>query len=48
MPMTEEILVQEITAQYLLTQLQWSVMGLHERLGPEGGLGRVSDQEVVP
>lgn len=49
MAMTEETLVQEVTAEYLLNQLQWdeSILGMHERLGKEGDLGRVSDQEVV-
>ena len=49
MAMTEETLVQEVTAEYLLNELQWdeSVMSMHERLGPEGDLGRVSEQEVV-
>lgn len=49
MIMTEETLVQEVTADYLLNELRWddSVMGLHERLGKEGDLGRESEQEVV-
>lgn len=49
MGMTEETLVQEVTADYLLNELQWneSVMGMHEKLGIEGDLGRVSEQEVV-
>ncbi len=49
MPMTEETLVQEVTAEYLLNELKWddSVMGLHERLGREGDLGRLSEQEVI-
>ncbi|MCP4487452.1 MAG: type I restriction endonuclease subunit R [Gammaproteobacteria bacterium] len=49
MAMTEETLVQEVTADYLSDQLQWddSVLGMHEKLGREGDLGRVSEQEVV-
>lgn len=49
MAMTEETLVQEVTAEYLLNELQWddSVMGMFERLGPEGDLGRSSEREVV-
>lgn len=49
MAMTEEILVQEVTADYLLNQLQWdeSVLGMYEKLGKEGDLGRASEQEVV-
>lgn len=49
MAMTEETLVQEVTADYLLNQLQWneSVLGMYEKLGKEGDLGRLSEQEVV-
>tara|TARA_R110001592_G_scaffold363263_1_gene682787 strand:- start:11039 stop:14281 length:3243 start_codon:yes stop_codon:yes gene_type:complete len=49
MAMTEETLVQEVTANYLLNNLQWdeSVMGMHERLGSEGDFGRLSEKEVV-
>lgn len=49
MAMTEETLVQEVTADYLLNELKWnqSVMGMHERLGKEGDLGRTSEREVV-
>ena len=49
MAMTEETLVQEVTAEYLLNQLQWdkSVMGMHEKLGKEGDLGRISEKEIV-
>lgn len=38
MAMTEETLVQEVTAEYLLNELQWneSFMGMHEKLGKEG------------
>lgn len=38
MPMTEDVLVQEVTADYLLNELKWdeSFMGLHERMGKEG------------
>lgn len=49
MAMTEETLVQEVTADYLLNQLQWdeSVLGMYEKLGKEGDLGRLSEREVV-
>lgn len=49
MAMTEETLVQEVTADYLLNQLQWdeSILGMYEKLGKEGDLGRLSEQEVV-
>ncbi|NHN37082.1 type I restriction endonuclease subunit R [Pseudomaricurvus alcaniphilus] len=49
MAMTEEALVQEVTADYLLNQLQWdeSILGMYEKLGKEGDLGRLSEQEVV-
>lgn len=49
MAMTEEVLVQEVTAAYLLEALHWdeSVLGMHEKLGPEGDLGRNSEHEVV-
>ncbi|CCE22046.1 type I restriction endonuclease [Methylotuvimicrobium alcaliphilum] len=49
MAMTEQTQVQEVTAEYLLNELKWddSVMGLHERLGREGDLGRLSEQEVI-
>ena len=49
MAMTEETLVQEVTAEYLLNELYWdeSVYGMHEKLGKEGDLGRLSEQETV-
>ncbi len=49
MSMTEEILVQEVTADYLLNQLKWdkSVLGMYEKLGREGDLGRTFEQGVV-
>lgn len=49
MAMTEETLVQEVTADYLLNQLHWdeSVLGMYEKLGKEGDLGRLSEREVV-
>lgn len=49
MAMTEETLVQEVTADYLLNELQWdqSLLGMYEKLGKEGDLGRASEQEVV-
>ncbi|GGA75294.1 DEAD/DEAH box helicase [Neiella marina] len=49
MAMTEETLVQEVTAEYLFSQLKWdeSVMGMYEKLGKEGDLGRSSEREVV-
>lgn len=47
--MTEETLVQEVTADYLLNELQWneSVMGMHERLGKEGGLVVASTADEI-
>ena len=47
--MTEETLVQEVTADYLLNKLHWdeSVYGMHEKLGREGDLGRLSERETV-
>ena len=49
MAMTEETLVQEVTADYLLNELHWdeTVYGMHEKLGKEGDLGRLSEQETV-
>lgn len=49
MAMTEETLVQEVTADYLLNKLHWdeSVYGMHEKLGREGDLGRLSERETV-
>ncbi|WP_211329692.1 type I restriction endonuclease subunit R [Vespertiliibacter pulmonis] len=49
MAMTEESLVQEVTADYLLNQLKWdkSVLGMYEKLGREGDLGRTSEREIV-
>ncbi|TVK95872.1 DEAD/DEAH box helicase [Shewanella algae] len=49
MEMTEQTLVQEVTADYLLNELQWdeSVFGMYEKFGKEGLLGRTSEQEVV-
>lgn len=49
MAMTEETLVQEVTADYFLNQLEWdeSVLGMYEKLGKEGDLGRLSEREVV-
>lgn len=49
MAMTEETLVQEVTAEYLLNELKWdaSVMGMFEKLGKEGDFGRESEKDVV-
>jgi len=49
MAMTEETLVQEVTADYLLNELKWdaSVMGMFEKLGKEGDFGRESETDVV-
>lgn len=49
MAMTEETLVQEVTAEYLRNQLHWdeSVFGMYEKFGKEGDLGRESDKDVV-
>lgn len=49
MAMTEDTLVQQVTADYLLNELQWdaSVMGMYERLGKEGDFGRESEKDVV-
>lgn len=49
MAMTEETLVQEVTADYLLNKLHWdgSVYGMNEVLGKEGTLGRESEKEMV-
>jgi type I restriction enzyme R subunit len=49
MAMTEETLVQEVTADYLLNELKWddSVMGMYEKLGKEGDFGRESETDVV-
>lgn len=49
MVMTEETLVQEVTAEYLRNQLHWdeSVFGMYEKFGKEGDLGRESDKDIV-
>ncbi|MDH0176094.1 type I restriction endonuclease subunit R [Aeromonas dhakensis] len=49
MAMTEETLVQEVTAEYLRNQLHWdeSVFGMYEKFGKEGDLGRESDKDIV-
>jgi len=49
MGMTEDILVQQTTADYLLNSLHWdeSVYAMDETLGKEGTLGRTSEREVV-
>lgn len=46
---TEDNLVQQTTADYLLHDLKWdeSFYGLHERLGKEGDLGRESERDVI-
>ena len=47
--MTEDTLVQQTTADYLLDNLNWddSVYGMDEVLGKEGSLGRESEKEMV-
>lgn len=49
MSLTEDILVQEVTADYLLNELNWdeSIFGMYEKLGKEGTLGRVSERETI-
>lgn len=46
---TEDSLVQQTTADYLLNQLGWneSVYAMEERLGVDGLLGRVSEKDIV-
>lgn len=46
---TEDILVQQTTADYLRDELGWeSVYAYNEEsFGPEGTLGRTNDREVV-
>ncbi|HRI56316.1 MAG TPA: hypothetical protein PK170_04385 [Anaerolineae bacterium] len=47
MAFTEDILVQQTTADYLHEQLGWrSVYAFHEDFGPDSLLGRASDREV--
>jgi len=47
--MTEDTLVQQTTASYLIDALDWdeSINGLYEKLGKEGSLGRESEKEMV-
>ncbi len=47
--MTEDTLVQQTTADYLLNNLHWdeSIYGMEEVLGKEGTLGRDSEQQMV-
>lgn len=47
--MTEDILVQQTTADYLQNSLQWdeSVYAMDEKLGKEGTLGRDNESELV-
>ncbi len=47
--MTEDTLVQRTTADYLLHELNWndSVYAMDEKLGREGTLGRLSENEIV-
>ena len=47
--MTEDTLVQQTTADYLLNELKWdeSVYGMDEVLGKEGTLGRETEKEIV-
>ncbi|MCK0154615.1 type I restriction endonuclease subunit R [Alcanivorax sp. S6407] len=47
--MTEDVLVQKTTADYLLNELGWneSVFAMEETLGTEGMLGRESETDIV-
>ena len=47
--MTEDTLVQQTTADYLLNNLNWdeSIYGMDEVLGKEGTLGRETEKEIV-
>ncbi|MDH5785917.1 MAG: type I restriction endonuclease subunit R [Chromatiales bacterium] len=47
--MTEDTLVQQTTADYLLNNLNWdeSIYAMDESLGKEGTLGRESEREIV-
>jgi type I restriction enzyme R subunit len=47
--MTEDTLVQQTTADYLVEQLHWdeSVYGMNEVLGKEGTLGRDSKKKCT-
>jgi type I restriction enzyme, R subunit len=47
--MTEDTLVQQTTADYLLNDLHWdeSIYGMDEVLGNEGTLGRESEKGMV-
>lgn len=47
--MTEDTLVQQTTADYLLNNLDWneSLFAMQEVLGKEGTLGRESEKEIV-
>lgn len=49
MPLTEDTLVQQTTADYLRDALGWRTVFAYneETFGPEGTLGRRSDREVV-
>lgn len=46
---TEDSLVQQTTADYLLNQLDWdeSLYAMEERLGADGLLGRTSEKDIV-
>ncbi|HHL34328.1 MAG TPA: type I restriction endonuclease subunit R [Desulfobulbaceae bacterium] len=46
---SEDTLVQQTTTDYLLRELNWdeSIYAYDEKLGPDGTLGRESEQEVV-
>jgi len=47
--MTEDTLVQQTTADYLLNNLNWdeSIYGMDEVLGKEGSLGRETEKEMI-
>ncbi len=49
MPLTEDTLVQQTTADFLRDALGWRTVFAHneETFGPEGTLGRSSDRDVV-
>lgn len=46
---SEDVLVQQTTAEYLARELGWESVYAYstETFGPEGTLGRTSDREVV-
>lgn len=46
---TEDTLVQQTTANYLLNELSWdeSIYAMDEKFGPEGTLGRDSERQII-